>query len=141
MFWKICITLLFTYYSCRLPRLIIDLNLIDTQLISFFFFSSLFFCQFVYLLAKNVSLFSLLSLFFSRKIYVLRVACTPAALSRRSMGCMFIKENARPTVTILKNTSSSTEILINRLKRERKSEGRERNDEDEREDFSFICRL
>jgi hypothetical protein len=89
----------------------IQLKLIDRHTANFFFPLSLY-----YRLAKNVSLFFFFS---SRKIYVLCVACTPATLSRTYMVYMFIKDNARPTVTILKNTSSST-IVINRLEREEK---------------------
>jgi hypothetical protein len=47
------------------------------------------------------------------------------------------QRKARPTVTILKNTSSS-KIVINRLEREREG-GKRKKHRDERKDFSFIC--
>ena len=106
-------------------------------------FSSLFFSRSdrcVHLLARNVSLSLSLSRFsrapplFSRKVDVLRVACTPATLSRTYMYNRYAcssktSARARPTVTILKNTSSSP-IVINRL-------GRGNARRHERGDFRF----
>ncbi len=126
----------FTYYSYWLLCANTWFE-IDWYTTNFFFPLSLFSLNSSTCWLKIVSLFFFFFSFF-RKIYVLRVACTPATLSRTYMVYMFIKENVRPTVTILKNTSSST-IVINRLERMRGTRKKKYICEDEREDFSFIC--